>query len=95
MFETNIEKLATASESKIKLMNRLYPGYLALSALTGAYLGFVIVLIFSVGAPLAETQFAPFMKLIMGVSFGVALSLVIFAGSELFTGNNMIFPSEN
>ncbi len=26
----------------------------------------------------------------MGVSFGVALTLVIFAGSELFTGNNMV-----
>ena len=25
-----------------------------------------------------------------GVSFGIALTLVIFAGSELFTGNNMI-----
>ena len=31
------------------------------------------------------------MKLILGASFGVALSLVIFSGSELFTGNNMIF----
>jgi nitrite transporter NirC len=91
MFENDIEKLATASENKIKLMNRFPPGYLALSALAGAYLGFGIVLIFSVGAPLAGTQFAPFMKLIMGVSFGIALSLVIFAGSELFTGNNMIF----
>jgi nitrite transporter NirC len=28
-------------------------------------------------------------KLVMGVSFGIALTLVIFAGSELFTGNNM------
>lgn len=91
MFENDIEKLAYASEKKINMMNRIPHGYLALSALAGAYLGFGIVLIFSVGAPLAGTQFAPFMKLIMGVSFGVALSLVIFAGSELFTGNNMIF----
>jgi nitrite transporter len=91
MFETDIEKLAYTSEKKINMMNRIPHGYLALSALAGAYLGFGIVLIFSVGAPLAGTQFAPFMKLIMGVSFGVALSLVIFAGSELFTGNNMIF----
>jgi nitrite transporter len=87
----DVEKLATASENKIKLMNRFPPGYLALSALAGAYLGFGIVLIFSVGAPLSGTQFSPFMKLIMGLSFGVALSLVIFAGSELFTGNNMVF----
>lgn len=91
MFENDIGKLAFASEKKIKSMNRFPPGYVALSALAGAYLGFGIVLIFSVGAPLAGTQFAPFMKLIMGLSFGVALSLVIFAGSELFTGNNMIF----
>lgn len=91
MFENDIGKLADASEKKIQTMNRFPPGYLALSALAGAYLGFGIVLIFSVGAPLAGTQFAPFMKLIMGVSFGVALSLVIFSGSELFTGNNMVF----
>ncbi len=91
MFENDIEKLAYASEKKIKVMNRFPPGYLALSALAGSYLGFGIVLIFSLGAPLAGTEFAPFMKLIMGASFGVALSLVIFSGSELFTGNNMIF----
>ena len=91
MYENDIGKLAYASEKKIEAMNRFPPGYLALSALAGAYLGFGIVLIFSVGAPLAGTQFAPFMKLIMGASFGVALSLVIFSGSELFTGNNMIF----
>ena len=72
-------------------MNDFPSRYVAMSALAGAYLGFGIVLIFSVGAPLAGTEFAPFMKLIMGASFGVALSLVIFSGSELFTGNNMIF----
>ena len=78
MFENDIEKLAYASEKKIKVMNRFPPGNLALSALAGAYLGFGIVLIFSLGVPLAGTEFAPFMKLIMGASFGVALSLVIF-----------------
>lgn len=91
MFDNDIEKIADSSEKKIHLMNRSPFVYLALSALAGAYLGFGITLIFSVGGPLAGTQFAPFMKLIMGVSFGVALSLVVFAGSELFTGNNMVF----
>lgn len=91
MFANDIEKLADASEKKIRMMDSSPLGYIALSALAGAYLGFGIVLIFSVGGPLAGTQFAPFMKLIMGLSFGVALSLVVFAGSELFTGNNMVF----
>ncbi len=91
MFNNDIEKLSCMTEKKIKDMNDSPSRYGAMSALAGAYLGFGIVLIFSVGAPLAGTQFAPFMKLIMGASFGVALSLVIFSGSELFTGNNMIF----
>jgi nitrite transporter NirC len=91
MFDNDLEKIADASENKINLMNRAPLRYVMLSALAGAYLGFGIILIFSVGGPLAGTQFAPFMKLIMGLSFGVALSLVIFAGSELFTGNNMVF----
>ncbi|MCC7362800.1 MAG: formate/nitrite transporter family protein [Dehalococcoidia bacterium] len=64
-------------------------GYLIHSALAGAYVGFGIVLIFAIGAPLSAAG-SPFVKLAMGVSFGVALSLVIFAGSELFTGNNMV-----
>ena len=91
MFNNDIEKLSCVAEKKIKYMNDSPSRYVAMSALAGAYLGFGIVLIFSVGAPLAGTEFAPFMKLIMGASFGVALSLVIFSGSELFTGNNMIF----
>ena len=66
-------------------------GYLMLSALAGIYLGFGIVLIFSVGGPIAEAGDGAYLKLIMGACFGIALSLVIFAGSELFTGNNMVF----
>jgi nitrite transporter len=55
----DIDKLAAASESKIKLMNRFPLDYLELSALAGAYLGFGILLIFSVGTSLAGTQFFP------------------------------------
>jgi nitrite transporter NirC len=59
--------------------------------LTGAYFGFGIVLIFFVGALLAGTQLAPFMELIMGARFGMALSLLIFAGYKLFTDNYLVF----
>ncbi len=64
-------------------------GYGLLSALAGIYVGFGIILIFSIGGPIHEGA-GPFLKLVMGASFGIALSLVIFAGSELFTGNNMV-----
>jgi nitrite transporter NirC len=62
-----------------------------LSALAGIYLGFGIVLIFSISGPIAAAGGGAYLKLIMGSCFGIALSLVIFAGSELFTGNNMVF----
>jgi nitrite transporter NirC len=57
--------------------------------LAGMYVGAAIVLIFTVGGLLA-----PMMKggerILMGVCFGGALTIVIFAGSELFTGSNLV-----
>ncbi len=90
MYADEVEKMVVVAEKKINYMKRSPIGYLLLSALAGVYLGFGIFLIFSVGGPLAKAG-APYVKLVMGVSFGIALSLVIFAGSELFTGNNMVF----
>ncbi|MFQ5451545.1 MAG: formate/nitrite transporter family protein [Nitrospinaceae bacterium] len=91
MFANDIQKLSEVSEKKIQYMRNSPFGYLLLSALAGIYLGFGITLIFSIGGPIAQAGGGPFLKLIMGACFGIALSLVIFAGSELFTGNNMVF----
>lgn len=63
-------------------------GFLVSSALAGFYIAFGQVLIFSVGTPLAAAH-SPFLKMIMGISYGIALTLVVFAGSELFLGQNM------
>jgi len=91
MFIEEIDKVTNIAENKIQYMLKSPLGYLLLSALAGIYLGFGIVLIFSVGGPIAAGGGGAYLKLIMGACFGVALSLVIFAGSELFTGNNMVF----
>lgn len=91
MFKSEIQNITDASEKKIAFMKKSPAGYILLSALAGAYLGFGIVLIFSISGPIAAAGGGAYLKLIMGVCFGIALSLVIFAGSELFTGNNMVF----
>ena len=91
MHGKELECLTNAAENKIRYMQKSPLGYLMLSALAGIYLGFGITLIFSVGGPIAAAGGGAFLKLIMGACFGIALSLVIFAGSELFTGNNMVF----
>lgn len=88
MYRTDHERVALLAESKCRLLELSLPRYLVLSALAGVYVGFGIALIFSIGGPLSASGSA-IVKLVMGASFGIALTLVIFAGSELFTGNNM------
>jgi len=84
-----IAGIAAAARAKASLLRHSPRQYLVLSALAGAYVGLGIVLIFAIGAPL-QAGGSGATKAVMGASFGVALTLVIFAGSELFTGNNLV-----
>ena len=65
------------------------PRYLLSSLLAGAYVGVAIVLLVSVSAPLVASGSGA-AKLVQGAVFGLALTLVVFAGAELFTGNAMV-----
>ena len=89
MTETTVAAVAEAAKTKTAYLRSHPLGYLILSAMAGIYVGFGIVLIFAIGAPFLATN-SPAAKIAMGASFGIALSLVIMAGSELFTGNNMV-----
>jgi nitrite transporter NirC len=89
MYKADVQRMVEASAKKVAYLEGSPLGYVILAALAGVYLGFGITLIFSIGAPFAAEGSAA-LKLVMGVSFGIALTLVIFAGSELFTGNNMV-----
>ncbi len=89
MTEESVIEAAGAAEKKARYLFSNPLGYVVLSILAGVYVGFGIVLIFAIGAPLLAAN-SPAAKLAMGASFGVALSLVIICGSELFTGNNMV-----
>lgn len=88
MYLESVNVISQAARMKVEYLKRSVLSYLVSSALAGAYIGIGIVLIFSVGAPLAESG-SVFLKTLMGISFGIALTLVVFAGAELFTGNNM------
>ncbi len=89
MVQDTIVAMAGTAEQKGKLLDGSLARYLILAALAGVYVGLGIALIFAIGAPLAAAN-SPFLKVVMGASFGVALTLVIFAGSELFTGNALV-----
>ena len=89
MDHETVATAAGAARAKAGLLRNAPLQYLLLSAMAGVYVGLGIVLIFCIGAPL-QAAGSGAVKAVMGASFGVALTLVIFAGSELFTGNNMI-----
>ena len=86
MFQEDIKKWAEASRGKVNLLNSNTVGYFIASMLAGFYVGFAICLIFTIQTliPGAPT------KVIMGFCFSIALTLVVIAGAELFTGNNMV-----
>ncbi|HVF32684.1 MAG TPA: formate/nitrite transporter family protein [Acidimicrobiales bacterium] len=79
---------ATLAETKARSVRSL-PRYIVQSALAGAYVGIAVVLLLSTAGPLAASD-NPATKLVAGSVFGIALTLVVFAGAELFTGNAMV-----
>ena len=82
-----LDEAADLARTKAVQVRRL-PRYMAASALAGAFVGVAVVLLVSVAGPMAATESAA-TKLVQGAVFGVALTLVVFAGAELFTGNVM------
>ncbi len=88
MYEAEIKGFSDSAVKKLELQRNNLPGYLIHGALAGAYVGISVVLILVVGAPLAQAS-SPATAPAMGASFGIALTLVLLAGSDLFTGNNL------
>lgn len=88
MYLESVKLVSKAARIKIEYLKRSLLSYLVSSILAGTYVGIGVILVFSIGAPLAAAN-SIFLKTLMGISFGVALTLVVFAGAELFTGNNM------
>ena len=90
MFNKEIMAAADAAVSKSRLLRDNPGGYFLLSVLAGMYIGFGVLLVFTLSGAMAGE---PYTKLVMGCCFGVALSLVVFAGAELFTGNNLVMTA--
>lgn len=89
MYKETLELVAHSAKSKAKLCSSNLIAYIIHSAMAGVYLGFGIVLVFSLSTSFFKAQ-SPALSLVMGTTFGIALSLVIIAGADLFTGNTMI-----
>src|SRR5436853_5870526 len=89
MYTETIQTLSEQAAVKLTEQRRSLVGHLVRSMLAGMYVGAAIVLIFTVGGLLSQA--APgTQRIVMGICFGGALTIVVFAGSELFTGSNLV-----
>lgn len=85
MFLDTVDQFAKTAVAKASFLRRSPLGFTISAMMAGAYVGLGIILIFCVGNAV-DPSLRP---VVMGASFGIALTLVIFAGSDLFTGHTM------
>ena len=88
-YHNEFKAMGIAARNKDRIASRQPVAFVLASNLAGAFIGFGVLLAFTVGGMID----APWAKLIMGCVFGIALSLVAICGAELFTGNNMVLMS--
>src|SRR5437016_9910010 len=85
MYTETIDGFTKLAERKIAALRASPGGFFVASMLAAAYVGIGIILIFCIGQQVPPE----FQRLIMGATFGIALTLVVIAGAELFTGHTM------
>ena len=89
MFRKDFDAVAEAAVKKLTFMSRSPVGYIAASALAGMFVAFGGFVSVTVGGLLTAAG-SPWVKIAGAFAFASALSLVLMAGCELFTGNNMV-----
>ncbi len=89
MFENVYAALCSAAEGKRNLWKTNKLGYLIASLMAGMFISFGSFSSMTVGG-LCTASGCTVTKFLAAFTFASALSLVIMAGCELFTGNNLI-----
>ncbi len=92
MFTEVFEAVVAAAAGKLENMRRNHLGYFSASILAGMFVAFGGFVSLSVGGALTAAG-SPYAKLLAAFVFTSALSLVIMAGCELFTGNNLVMAA--
>lgn len=82
MFTASVNNLAEFAAKRAAVAKNSPLPFLVSSMMAGAYIGLGIILIFGLGQT-ADPNYRP---LIMGGCFGIALTLVVMCGADLFTG---------
>ena len=79
------KQFAATAVTKINYFRKNPVGFFMSTMMAGAYVGIGIILILTLGNEVEPAS----QKLIMGCFFGITLTLIVFAGAELFSGHTM------
>jgi nitrite transporter NirC len=88
MYQDTIANFAAVGEHKAQMVRRHLFAFLIGSMMAGAYIGFGDIILFTSIAHLDSA----WSHLIGGSVFAAALTICVFAGSDLFTGTAMYMP---
>lgn len=87
MYGDTVAAVGTTAKNKVNFMKNNLGGFFLMAMMAGLYIGLGSVLMLVVGAAMKGQ---PAQKLLNGLVFSVGLPMVMMAGSELFTGNNLV-----
>jgi len=90
MISAGYNKLRESTKYKVNFYKTEKLGYFVASMMAGVYVGLCMITILVMAGMM--DNFAG-IKILQGISFAAALSLVVFAGAELFTGNIFVMTA--
>lgn len=88
MFQDTYQSLCKSADGKLRLLENNPVGYFISAMVAGMFISFGGFVSMTMGG-LAAAAGCTVTKLVMALLFSAALSLVLMAGAELFTGNNL------
>lgn len=90
MYSDEIVKVAASAKEKSDFLSTNFWKYIVLAMMSGFFIIIGVALSFSVAA-IIQVDGKFYGKIAIGLTFWVALGLLVFAGGELFTGNCFVF----
>lgn len=93
MFKDEYKSLCNGGVGKVNLLKKNPLGYFVSAMVAGMFISFGSFVAFTLGAVINGSNLAALTKVMQAFAFASALSLVVMAGAELFTGNNLVMSA--
>lgn len=93
MFKDDYQAVCNGGVAKNNLLKNNPLGYVISAMVAGMFISFGSFVSIALAYYISSGGFQSGVKLIQGASFASALSLVVMAGGELFTGNNFVMAA--